>query len=160
MSLEGLDLMLKTQEVINYLYKLAYLLDDFEIAAFVEEFTDNGTYRLITRENFERKMRVHIIDDDKDRLKYRRDLILKHWQYEKFHSTRVLSNPLVGFPDRNRAETRTNFVIYQTNSEGVAQFHLVGLLQDRLVFDGRWHIVDRLAILENSLPDDAIVIPP
>jgi 3-phenylpropionate/cinnamic acid dioxygenase small subunit len=160
MSFEGLDLILKTQEVVNYLYRLAHLLDDFEIDAFVEEFTDNGTYRLITRENLERKFRIHIIDDDKPRLKYRRDLILQHWQYEKFRSTRVLSNPLVSFPERNRAEVKTNFVVYQTNSEGVAQLHLVGLLQDRLVFDGRWRIAARLAILENSLPDDAIVVPP
>jgi 3-phenylpropionate/cinnamic acid dioxygenase small subunit len=160
MSFEGIDLLLKSNEVINYLYKLAHLLDEFEIAAFVDEFTDDGTYKLITRENFERKLRVHIIDDDKPRLKYRRDLILKHWQYEKFRSTRVLANPLVSFPARDSAEVRANFVVYQTNSEGIAQFNLVGLLQDRFVFDGRWRIADRLAILENSLPEDAVVVPP
>jgi 3-phenylpropionate/cinnamic acid dioxygenase small subunit len=161
MSFEGVELLLKTHEVTVYLYKLAHLLDDFDVAAFVEEFTEDGSYRLMTRQNFERGLRIHVIDDDKDRLKYRRDLILKYWQYEKFHSTRVLSSPLVSFPDRDRAESRCNFVVYQTSAEGIAQLNLVGLFQDRLVFEnGRWRIKDRFAILENSLPEEAVIVPP
>lgn len=161
MSFTGVELLLKTHEVTTYLYKLAHMLDDFEVAAFVEEFTEDGSYRLITRQNFERGLRVHIIDDDKDRLRYRRDLILKYWQYEKFRSTRALANPLVSFPAPDRAEVRSSFVVYQTSAEGIATLNLVGVLQDRFVFDDqRWRIKDRFAILENSLPEEAVIVPP
>ncbi len=161
MSYEGVELLLKTQEVTAYLYELAHMLDNFEMAAFVDEFTEDGSYRLMTRQNFERGLRIHIIDDDRDRLIYRRELILKYWQYEKFRSTRVLANPRVSFPDRNDAEAKTNFVVYQTSGEGVAQLNLVGLFHDRFVFsNGRWRIKDRFAILENSLPEEAVIVPP
>jgi anthranilate 1,2-dioxygenase small subunit len=161
MSYDGNELFVKTGEVTTYLNRLSHLLDDCEIAAFVDEFTDDGTYRLIPRNNLERGYTVHIINDDKPRMMYRRDLILRNWHLEKFRATRVLSNMAIDFPTREEAQSVATFVIYQTNADGICNLHLVGKFRDRVVFrDGRWRIKDRLAILDNHLPDEAVVIPP
>jgi 3-phenylpropionate/cinnamic acid dioxygenase small subunit len=151
----------RKDEVVTYLLKLARMLDDFEIKAAIEEFTADGSYKLIPRENHERGLPVCIIDDDRDRLIYRSKLIFEHWHYEKFKETRFLSNFLVGFPAKDTARAQSNFVIYRTTQEGVSSLHLVGTFDDKLVFrDGRWRIKDRLAILETFASDDAIVVMP
>ena len=156
-----LDDLLRTQEVVDYLHWLCHLLDRFEIDVFVEEFVDDGHYRLIPRENYDRGLFVHIIDDTKDRLRYRRDIIQNHWHFEAFRETRSLSNTLVRFPTANIAETTSNFAIHHTTAEGATRLHLVGVFEDTLVrWDGRWRIKDRLAILETFSPDEAIVVPP
>ncbi len=161
MSIEGIELLAKTQEVTSYLYRLSHMLDDFQIEAFVDEFTEDGSYRLIPRDNLDRDLPVHIINDDKPRLRYRRDLILRHWQYEPFRATRMLSNILIDFVARELAESVANFVVYQTDAEGASSLHMVGKFRDRIVLDGtRWRIKDRLAILENFMPDKVIVVPP
>lgn len=153
---------LQTKEAIaSYLHWLCHLLDDFEIAKFVEEFTDDGHYRLIPRENYVRNSPVCIIDDTKKRLRYRRDLILKHWHYERFRENRSLANLLVRLVGDNAAETRATFVIYHTDEEGRTSLHLTGMLEDKLVRQGgRWRIQDRLAILDTFMPRHAIVVPP
>lgn len=153
---------LATKEaIVSYLHWLAHLLDDFEIGRFVEEFTDDGRYRLQPRENYEIGSPVCIIDDTKKRLRYRRDLILKHWHYEKFRENRAISNTLVRLAAEDRAEARSSFVIYHTDEQGRSSLHLTGAMVDELVLlDGRWRIKDRLAILDTFLPQHAIVVPP
>jgi 3-phenylpropionate/cinnamic acid dioxygenase small subunit len=153
---------LATKEaIVSYLNWLAHLLDDFEIGRFVEEFTDDGRYRLQPRENYEIDSPVCIIDDTKKRLRYRRDLILKHWHYEKFHENRSLSNILVRQVNEDLAEARSSFIVYHTDEQGRTDLHLTGVMLDQLVRrDGRWRIKDRLAILDTFLPEHAIVVPP
>jgi anthranilate 1,2-dioxygenase small subunit len=155
------DYLIKKEEIVSYLHYLCYLLDDYQIEKYVEEYTDEGHYKLIPRENHERDLFVSIIDDSKKRLRYRRDLILKHWHHEKFRENRSLSNILVEFPADDVAEAKSNFVIYQSNEEGVTNLHLTGVFEDRLVRrDDRWRIQNRLAVLDTFMPNHAIVVPP
>lgn len=156
-----LNYLIRKESVVRYLHWLCRLLDDFDIERFVEEFTDDGTYRLIPRDNYDRNLPVCIIDDNKDRLRYRAKLITEHWHYEKFRETRVLSNTLISFPEKTLASSQSNFTVYRTDAEGRTSLHMVGRLEDRLVWlDGHWRMKDRLAILESYLPQEAIVVPP
>ena len=155
------EFLLQKEAIVSYLHWLCHLLDDFEIGTFVEEFTDDARYRLIPRENYVLNSPVCIIDDTKKRLRYRRDLILKHWHYEKFRENRSLGNVLVRLTGDNAAETRATFVIYHTDEEGRTSLHLTGVLQDKLVRQsGRWRIHVRLEILDTVMPQHAIVVPP
>ncbi|MBF6570279.1 MAG: nuclear transport factor 2 family protein [Candidatus Binataceae bacterium] len=155
------DYLLKKEAVVAYLFRLCRMLDDFEIKRFVEEFTDDGTYRLIPRDNHERKLPVHVIDDNKSRLIYRTNVITDHWHYERFRETRMLSNVMVEFPSDRNAIAKSNLIIYHTDAEGRTKLHMTCVLEDHLVaLDGRWRIKDRIAILESFLPDEAIVVPP
>lgn len=159
----SLDLtsLIKKESVVQYLHQLSQLLDDFDIERFVEEFTDDGTYRLIPRDNYDRNLPVCIIDDNKDRLRYRAKLITEHWHYEKFRETRFLSNFLISFPAETVALSRSNFVVYRTDAEGRTSLHMVGRFEDHLVWlNGHWRIKDRVAILESFLAQEVIVVPP
>lgn len=157
----SLEFLATKEAIVSYLSWLAHLLDEFEIGRFVEEFADDGRYRLQPRENYEVGSPVCIIDDTKKRLRYRRDLILKHWHYEKFRENRALSNTLVRLDGADRAAARSSFCIYHTDEEGRTSLHLTGVMEDELVLlDGRWRIKDRLAILDTFLPQHAIVVPP
>ena len=156
-----IEALFKQGQVTSYLYRLSRLLDDFEIEPFVEEFTDDGSYKLIPRENYERGMPVHIIDDTKARLRYRKKLIFEHWHYEKFRENRALSNIQVDFPAPDVANSTCNFAVYHTDAEGFTELNLVGVFEDSLVFrDERWRIKDRLGILDSYTPREAIVVPP
>lgn len=147
-------------EVEAYVKRLGLMLDRFEIGAFVEEFTEDGRYRLIPRENHDAGYIVCIIDDSKKRLRYRRGLIEKHWHFEKFHELRMLSTMDVKL-DGDAAHATTNFVLVRSNDDGVSILHLAGVFEDDLVtIDGRWRIRERLAILDSYLPYEAIPVPP
>jgi len=155
------DYALRKEAVVAYLYRLCRMLDDFDVQGFVDEFTDDGSYRLIPRDNYERHLPVHVIDDDKRRLLYRTKLITDHWHYERFREMRMLSNVMVEFAGTEAALAKSNLLVYQTDGEGRTGLHMACLLEDRLVaVGGRWRIKDRLAILESFLPNQAIVVPP
>jgi len=152
---------LKKDAVTAYLYRLSRMLDDFDIAGFVGEFTDDGSYRLIPRDNYERGLPVHVIDDNKGRLIYRMNVITDHWHYERFRETRMLSNVMVEFAGATAAVAKSNLIVYRTDAEGRTNLHMTCVLEDRLVvIGGRWRIKDRIAILESFLPNEAIVVPP
>ncbi len=155
------DYALKKEAVVAYLHRLCRMLDEFDIRGFVDEFPDDGSYRLIPRDNYERRLPVHVIDDDKRRLIYRMELITEHWHYERFREMRMLSNVMVEFPDAETAIAKSNLLVYQTDAEGRTNLHMACVLEDRIVAaGGRWRIKDRLAILESFLPNEAIVVPP
>src|SRR5262245_57544594 len=120
-------------EVSEYLYYLARTLDEFELQKFIDEFTDDGRYVLIPRENHVKQWPVCVIDDDRDRLIYRKDLILKHWQYEPFRENRLVANTLVGPGENGALRATSNFTVFHTNSEGATRLHMTGVFQDDLV---------------------------
>jgi 3-phenylpropionate/cinnamic acid dioxygenase small subunit len=155
------DYLLRKEAVVAYLYRLSRMLDDFDIQGFVDEFTDDGSYRLIPRDNYERRLPVHVIDDDKRRLIYRMSLIVDHWHYEHFREMRMLSNVTVEFQGAENATAKSNLLVYHTDAEGRTNLHMACVLEDRLVgVGGRWRMKDRLAILDSFLPNEAIVVPP
>jgi len=156
----GLDPVLRL-EVAEYLYYLAHTLDEFELQKFIDEFTDDGRYVLIPRENHAKQLPVCVIDDDRDRLIYRKGLILKHWQYEPFRENRIIGNTLVQPIEGGVVRATSNFTVFHTNFEGSTKLHMTGVFHDDLVHvQSRWKIKRRYAILDTFLPDEAIVVPP
>jgi anthranilate 1,2-dioxygenase small subunit len=155
------DELVLRQQIIDYIRYLAALLDDFKIGEFIEEFSDDGNYQLIPRENYEAGLPVCIIDDNKNRLRYRQRLIEKHWHFQKFRELRILSPVSTTVHGDASATAITNYVIYVTDSEGRSNLHLCGQLDDELIkIGGRWRIKNRRAILDSYLPTYAIVLPP
>jgi len=149
------------QEVRDYIRRLGGLLDNFEVGAFVEEFADDGRYQLIPRENLDGGYPVCIIDDTKQRLRYRQRLIEKHWHHEKFRELRMLSPVSIEVgEDGGTANATTNFVIFRTDDDGTSKLHVCGTFHDEFVRQDRWRIKNRRAILDTYLPTQAIVLPP
>ena len=155
------ELLLRRESVIQYQVRLAALLDEQKYDEFVAEFTEDGSYRLIPRENHDRGLPTCIIDDTRDRLIYRSQLISRQWHHGQFRETRMLTNFDVGFPAADTAQAKANFAVYHTDAEGESRLHMVGRLEDSLVMlDNRWRIRRRFGILETFKPTDVIVYPP
>ena len=155
------EALLKRESVVRYQVRLAALLDEQKYDEFVAEFTDDGSYRLIGRENHERGLPTCIIDDTRDRLIYRSQLISRQWHHGSFRETRMLTNFDVEFAGADAAQAKANFAVYHTDAEGESRLHMVGRLEDSLVEkQGRWRIRRRFAILETFKPTDVIVYPP
>jgi 3-phenylpropionate/cinnamic acid dioxygenase small subunit len=153
--------LVRTELIPEFLFRVAYMLDEFRLEEFAEQFTDDGRYVLIPRENHVRKLPVSIIDDDKNRLLYRNDLIRKHWQYEPFRENRMIGNVLVERFDGAVVHVKSNFTVFHTTYEGSTKLHLAGVFNDELAAkDGAWRIRRRYAILDTFLPTEAIVVPP
>lgn len=149
------------QEVAEYLYRLAYMLDEFRLEEFAEEFAADSRYVLIPRENHARNLQVCVIDDDKNRLMYRNDLIRKHWLYEPFRENRIVGNVLVEPLGEGSVQAKANFTVLRTSYEGATALHLAGVFNDELIRDaGGWKVKRRYAILDTFLPNEAIVVPP
>jgi 3-phenylpropionate/cinnamic acid dioxygenase small subunit len=157
----SVELLLKRESVVRYQVRLAALLDEQKYDEFVAEFTEDGAYRLIGRENHERGLPTCIIDDTRDRLIYRSQLISRQWHHGSFRETRMLSNFDVEFPAAEAAHAKANFAVYHTDAEGESRLHMVGRLEDSLVMrEKRWRVRRRFAILETFKPREVIVYPP
>ncbi len=147
-------------EVAEYVYGLARMLDEFRLQQFIDQFTDDGRYILIPRENHVNQWPVSIIDDDRDRLIYRKNLIERHWHYEPFRANRLVSNCIVTRGEKDTLKAVSNFAVFYTNAEGATRLHMTGVFNDDLsVIDGALRMKKRYAILDTFLPDEAVVLP-
>src|SRR5262249_60648720 len=152
-SLSPTDEFVLKQEVIEYIRYLGGLLDDFKIGEFIDEFSDDGNYQLIPRENYEAGHPVCIIDDTKKRLRYRQRLIEKHWHFQKFRELRILSPVSTTLHGGTSATAITNYVIYVTNEHGKPDLHVCSPLQDELTKKGcRWRMRNTRGIHVTNLP--------
>lgn len=147
-------------EVAEYIYSLARMLDEFQLQEFIDQFTEDGRYVLIPRENHTRQWPVAIIDDNRDRLVYRKNLIERHWHYEPFRSNRLVSNCTVTRGEGDTLRAVSNFAVFYTTAEGTTRLHMTGVFNDDLlVVGGALRMKKRYAILDTFLPDEAVVLP-
>ena len=171
MSLEGPDLarLLLKQEIEEFLYREAELLDERRYEEWLDLFTEDAHYfmpmrRNVPRDELEREFTragtdVNWFDEGKDTLTRRVKQILTglHWAEEPpsrichMVSNVQLTHAGSAEPVEMEVGVKSRFLIYRNRVETETDF-LVGKREDLLRrVDGEWRIARRKIILDQSV---------
>ena len=171
MSLEAPDLarLLLKQEIEEFLYREAELLDERRYEEWLDLFTEDTHYfmpmrRNVPRNELEREFTragtdVNWFDEGKDTLRRRVKQILTgvHWAEEPpsrichmISNVQLLHTSPAG-PTAKEVGVKSRFLIYRNRVETETDF-LVGKREDLLrQVDGQWRIARRKIILDQSV---------
>jgi anthranilate 1,2-dioxygenase small subunit len=154
------DLTLRLR-VEDFYAEYAHTIDDDRLEDWPGFFTEEGTYRVTTRENFDSGLPLALIYCDgrgmmEDRVSALRtaNIYEPHVYCHNMSALRVLGS------SGGEIRTRANFMVLRTMSEGGVAIFACGRYFDRLVEeDGRLKFRARLAVLDSRQVDTLLVVP-
>jgi len=140
----------------NLIYDSARLIDEGELEAWSELFTDDCRYCITTRDNFDQGLPVSLIDCDshgmlRDRIVSLRqaNIYNPHWDRHLIGNVRIL-NEVNGIYD-----VHSSYTVYQTTLEGESSIYSVGKYLDKIaVSDGEAKFTERIVVADTwSIPN-------
>ena len=151
------------QEIEQFLYDEAELLDDGRFHEWLDLFTDDVRYWMPVRETLQgRRDGLHpegpptvaLIDDDKAflTLRVRRlDTGLAHAETPPSRTRRLIGNVRIREQPDGELLVRSNFLLYQARQEQT-DYQFVGQREDRLRrVAGEWRIAWRKIVLDHTV---------
>jgi anthranilate 1,2-dioxygenase small subunit/terephthalate 1,2-dioxygenase oxygenase component beta subunit len=154
-----IELRLRIQD-LNARY--AQAIDDNKLEAWPDFFAENGRYRIITAENFERGLPLGMIHATsramlRDRVRSLRDANV----YEAQRYRHLLGAPLVTPGAEGTVEAQTSFMVARVMYSGEITLFATGRYHDRIVLDdgGEARFAEKLVILDSRLIDTLLAIP-
>ncbi len=147
--------------VEDFYAEYAHTIDDDRLEDWPGLFTQNGTYRVTTRENFDSGLPLALIYCDgrgmmEDRISALRTANI-YEPHVYCHNTSALR--LLG-TSGGEIRARANFAIFRTMAEGDTSIFACGRYFDRLVEEeGRLKFRERLAVLDSRQVDTLLVVP-
>lgn len=153
-----LSLRLAVQELYG---EYAHTIDDDRLEEWPGLFTENGVYRVTTRENYDNGLSLAMVYCDgrgmmADRISALRtaNIYEPHVYCHMLGAVRVLSR------EGGLIRARCNFSVLRTMQEGETMLFAVGRTFDKIVEDGgRLRFAERLAVLDSRRVDTLLVIP-
>jgi anthranilate 1,2-dioxygenase small subunit len=159
----GLDALLLHHEVDRFNAAYAAALDEQRLADWVEMFTEDAFYIVISRENADKGMPVGLIYCDSKAMIYDRAFALeKTAMFAPRYLRHIVGNlQILGEDQHGGIGARANYVVIQVLYDRPdARLHQVGVYHD--VFrrvDGALKLAERRCIYDNLLVDNALCLP-
>lgn len=130
---------LTRQDVVDFLYEEADLLDEWKLLEWADLFTEDATYKIPPLGNPEANpaKSIYYVDDTRSRLQERAERLLKkeaHVEYPHSTTTRNIHNIKVSHLDSDEIKVKCNFTAYRTKREVVDSF--IGKQYYVLINDG------------------------
>lgn len=162
-SRPGLDALLLHHEVDQFNAAYAAALDEARLADWVEMFTEDAFYVVISRENADKGMPVGLIYCDSKAMIFDRAFALeKTAMYAPRYLRHIIGNlQVLGEEPNGTIRARSNYVVLQVlYDRPEAKLHQVGVYHD--VFrrvGGTLKLAERRCIYDNLLVDNALCLP-
>jgi anthranilate 1,2-dioxygenase small subunit len=159
----GLDALLLHHEVDKFNAAYAAALDEQRLTDWVEMFTDDAFYIVISRENADKGLPVGLIYcDSKGMLHDRAFALEKTSMFAPRYLRHIIGNLQILGEDQDGAiRARSNYVLIQVLYDRPdAKLHQVGVYHD--VFrrvDGVLKLAERRCVYDNLLVDNALCLP-
>ena len=140
------------QQIEDFLYDEAELLDSWDLTAWLELFDENGSYYVPSTDtpNTDYRDTLFLIADDMSRLRSRVSQLLSGttWAENPLSRTRhLISNVKVQSVEDEVINVTANFVVYRMRSQNIDPY--IGRYYYRLVrWDGSLKILERKAVLD------------
>lgn len=142
-------------------YRYAKCLDDDRLEEWPSFFIESGRYVIHPRDNLEAGLEGYWIYCDHRRMIRDRVLSLREANIYNIHYARhLISNVLVLGHDGTAYDVRANFVVMQTDNEGVTHNFSTGEYRARVVFeDDEPKFAENIAVPDTYLVKALIAIP-
>lgn len=148
-------------QVQALLADVAAVLDQRELDRWPDFFTEDGAYKLQSRENHERGLPLATMAFEsrgmlKDRVYGAAETIF----HDPYHQRHVLGAPRILADDGRTIRCESSYLVVRTKRDALPEILSVGRYLDRLVRtpDGL-RIAERLAIFDNDLIPNSIIDP-
>jgi anthranilate 1,2-dioxygenase small subunit len=158
-----IDCLLLRHEVETFNAAYAAALDDQRLSDWTEMFTDDALYVVISRENFDRNLRVGLIYcENKGMIRDRAFALQETAMFAPRYLRHLIGNQMVSAEERDGSiRARANYVVLQVLFDRPeATLHQVGVYHD--VFrrvDGALKLAERRCVYDNLLVPNALCIP-
>jgi salicylate 5-hydroxylase small subunit len=143
------------------LQQSAALLDSNDLSAWPDLFTEDGHYKLQSRENFDAGLPLCIMDYEsqgmlRDRI-YGVQNTIFHDPYSQRH---VCSAPQVLRFDANEIEATSSYIVTRVQRDGMPQILSVGRYLDLVIrVEGGLKFKKRTAVFDNDLLPNSVIKP-
>jgi 3-phenylpropionate/cinnamic acid dioxygenase small subunit len=147
--------------VENFLADYAHRLDDGLIDDWTGFFTEEATYQITTRENFEAGYPIGLMLCNGKGMMEDRVIALKTANVFEPHTyCHIVGRPDLREESPGALSARSNFIVYRTMEDGEAELFATGKYLDRIVVEGgRPRFKDRRVILDSRRIDVLLVFP-
>jgi salicylate 5-hydroxylase small subunit len=148
-------------QLSNLLQQSAHLLDSNDLSAWPDLFTEDGRYKLQSRENFDAGLPLCIMDYEsqgmlRDRI-YGVQNTIFHDPYSQRH---VCSAPLIISFNDSEIHCESSYIVTRTQRDGMPQILSVGRYLDVIVrVDGSLRFKARTAVYDNDLLSNSVIKP-
>lgn len=151
-----------TRDEIRDLYDAYYAtLDDVDLHAWPEYFTQECLYRVIPRENFEAGYTLSTMQaESRGMLKDRVTGLTRTQMYAPRYYRRFPTAPRIMGEDAGVVSVRHNLLIVQTLIDKQADIVLSGVCFDKVVRDGdRLRFIERIVAFDSEMIPNSLVYP-
>lgn len=158
----GLDALLLHHEVDQFNAAYAAALDEQRLSDWVEMFTDDAFYVVISRENADKGMPVGLIYCDSKAMIHDRAFALeKTAMFAPRYLRHIIGNLQVLGVENGVVRARSNYAVIQVlYDRPEAKLHQVGVYHDLFRrSDGALKLAERRCIYDNLLVDNALCLP-
>jgi len=141
-----------TRALQSAVYEHARLLDKQLFVEWIDLFTEDGIYSLITFENEKNEGPYIIYDSGKAALKHRAAWLLDIFHVDRAKALHQITNVDVIEYAENEAQVHSYFSMYRTVDNGIPRLEATGTYQDHLERQGGvWKFKERRAVIDNGI---------
>ena len=148
-------------ETFNARYAAA--LDEQRLTDWIEMFTDDALYVVISRENFDRGLPAGLIYcENKAMIRDRAFALTETTMFAPRYLRHLIGNlAVLGEDERGHMRATANYVLMQVLFDRPdAKLHQVGVYHDRFRrLDGALKLAERRCVYDNLLVDNALCLP-
>ena len=148
-------------QVLNLHLRYAQTLDSNDLSAWPDFFTDDGAYKLQSRENFDRQLPLCTLSFESKAMMVDRVYSVVNTIYHDPYSQRhVCGAPLITRVEGDQIDCETSVVVIRTPTDAMPHILCAGRYIDKLVMQvGELKFAERLVIFDNDLIPNSIIKP-
>lgn len=148
-------------QVLNLHLRYAHTLDSNDLSAWPDFFTDDGVYKLQSRENFDRQLPLCTLSFESKAMMVDRVYGVVNTIYHDPYSQRhVCGAPLITRVEGDQIDCESSVVVIRTQRDAMPHILCAGRYIDKLVLaGGELKFAERLVIFDNDLIPNSIIKP-
>ncbi len=139
----------------------AACLDDARFAEWPDFFTDDCTYRLVPRENYDRGLPLSTLSfESKGMLRDRVYAVTETLFHEPYYQRHLVSGFVVRANDGGGFRVQANYVVIRTKAGALSEVYNAGRYVDHIVDDGgALRFREKICVFDSELIPNSLIYP-
>jgi salicylate 5-hydroxylase small subunit len=141
--------------------RYAASLDEARYDDWIDLFTEECTYRVVPRENFERKLPLAtMMAESRGMLKDRIYGIRNTLYHQPYYQRHIVSGLFIREAKGDIVRTQANYAIFRTKQNEISEVFNVGRYLDTVVVeDGRLKFREKICVFDSELIPNSLIYP-
>ena len=141
--------------------RYAACLDDRRFEEWPDFFTEDCSYRIVPRENYDRGLPLATLSfESKGMLQDRVYAVTETLFHEPYYTRHLVSGLLVRADDDGRFHVQANYLVIRTKSGALSEVYNAGRYVDRIADDGgALRFREKLCVFDSELIPNSLIYP-